>query len=64
MLFSVNVNDAAVPDVVPRAIVPALVTEVDANAAGAATVAKREPRSAALMPTLNAFFLILKVVLQ
>jgi hypothetical protein len=47
-------------DVPPTGMVPTDVTLTDASAAGAAAVMRSEARSAALVPTLKAFFQIVK----
>ncbi len=60
MSLSVNRNVAAVADVPPRGTVPTPVTVVDASAAGATAVTRSEARSAALVPTLIAFFIRFK----
>ncbi len=60
---SVKLIVISVADVKPGPIVTGPVTEVEpaaANAAGAATVAKSEASSAALMPTLIAFLNLFK----
>jgi hypothetical protein len=61
-LFSQNWNDDGVADVPPTATRPAELTLVEANAAGAATVATSEASNAALTPTLIAFRVMFKSV--
>ena len=58
--FSVKRNVAVPAEVAPCATLPALVCVMLASAAGAAAVMRSEARSAALVPTLTAFFQILK----
>ncbi len=55
--FGLTETDAPPPG---TAAVPAVVADVAANAAGAATVARSEARSAAVRPVLVTFFQILK----
>jgi hypothetical protein len=51
---------AVLADVVPGATLPALVWVIEASAAGATVATRSEARSAALVPTLIAFFQIVK----
>jgi hypothetical protein len=58
--FSVNRKVAVPADVEPCATLPALVCVIEASAAGATAATRSEARSAALVPTLTAFFQIVK----
>ena len=58
--FSVKLKVAVPADVPPSGTVPALVTLVEANAAGAIAVAKREASSVAERPILPTFFAMFK----